>query len=105
MTKKEFIEKYHTKTEFNTKVESERTLNTLLETIQECLVEGNDVAFIGWGTFEVAERVERTGRNPKTGETMTIPAKKVVKFKVGSKLKEAVQVKVKKGKKNKVKAI
>ena len=91
MTKKEFIEKYHIKTEFNTKVESERTLNTLLETIQECLAEGNDVAFIGWGTFEVAEREERMGRNPKTGETMTIPAKKVVKFKAGTKLKEAVQ--------------
>ncbi|MCO6434325.1 HU family DNA-binding protein, partial [Nitrosomonas nitrosa] len=50
---------------------------------------GNDVQLVGFGTFSVSERAGREGRNPATGETMTIPAKKVVKFKPGKALSDA----------------
>jgi DNA-binding protein HU-beta len=52
---------------------------------------GDKVTLVGFGTFSVSERAAREGRNPKSGETITIPAKKVVKFKAGSKLTESVK--------------
>jgi DNA-binding protein HU-beta len=52
---------------------------------------GDKLSLIGFGTFVVSERAARTCRNPQTGKSMKIPAKKVVKFKVGSKLAEAVK--------------
>jgi DNA-binding protein HU-beta len=54
------------------------------------LKEGKKLPLVGWGTFEVQERQATTGRNPRTGEPLNIPASKRVVFKVGSKLKEAV---------------
>jgi DNA-binding protein HU-beta len=55
------------------------------------MVKGDKLQLIGFGTFSIIERSARTCRNPQTGESMKIPAKKVVKFKVGSKLAEAVK--------------
>ncbi|MES2142409.1 MAG: HU family DNA-binding protein [Pseudomonadota bacterium] len=73
------------------KVIAEKTLNKLLKSITQALEKGEDVALIGWGTFKVNERKARTGRNPKTGAALNIPESKVVVFKVGKGLKDAVQ--------------
>ena len=61
---------------------------TFVATVGESLNAGDKVALVGFGTFSVSERSERTGRNPQTGKTITIPAKKVVKFKAGAELAE-----------------
>ena len=53
---------------------------------KKALEAGDKVALIGFGSFSVSERSERSGRNPQTGKTITIPAKKVVKFKAGAEL-------------------
>jgi len=66
------------------KVEAERALNAFIEAVTEALASGDKVRIVGFGTFYVTERAERKGRNPRTGEEMTIPARKVVKFR-GSK--------------------
>ncbi|MCQ6307711.1 HU family DNA-binding protein, partial [Bacillus cereus] len=65
-------------------------VDTLLESIQQALQNGENVQFIGFGSFEVRERAAREGRNPSTGESLTIPAKKAPAFKAGKQLKEAV---------------
>lgn len=89
MTKKEFIEKYAAKTGL-TKKEATDQIEGFLEVVEDALSEGNNVQFVGWGTFEVKQTKERLGRNPKTGEEIMIPARKVVKFKAGKKLAEKV---------------
>jgi DNA-binding protein HU-beta len=65
-------------------------LTAVQDGITALLKEGKKRPLVGWGTFEVQERKATTGRNPRTGETLNIPASKRVVFKVGSKLKEAV---------------
>ncbi len=90
MTKKEFVDLYAAKAKFETKAEAERKLNTLLDLFEEVLVKGDDINFVGWGKFEVRETPARVGRNPKTGEEVAIPAKKVVKFKAGKTLADKV---------------
>lgn len=74
----------------NSKVSVEETLNALMAAVQASLVKGDNVQLIGFGTFAVEQRAARIGRNPATGKELKIPAKKVAKFKVGSKLKDAV---------------
>ena len=93
MTKKDFIEVYAAKGNFETKAEAERKLNSLLDLFEEVLVKGDDINFVGWGKFEVRETPARTGRNPKTGEEVAILAKKVVKFKAGKTLADKVDSK------------
>ena len=93
MTKKEFVDLYAVKGNFETKAEAERKLNILLDLFEETLVKGDDVNFIGWGKFEVKDTPARTGRNPKTGEEIVIAAKKVVKFKAGKTLADKVDSK------------
>ena len=73
------------------KVEAERFINAFTDTVQAALKAGEDITLVGFGTFSVAERAEREGRNPATGETITIAAAKTVKFKAGKTLKDAVQ--------------
>ena len=90
MTKKDFIEVYAAKGNFETKAEAERKLNSLLDLFEEVLVKGDDINFVGWGKFEVRETPARVGRNHKTGEEVAIPAKKVVKFKAGKTLADKV---------------
>ena len=65
-------------------------LTAVLDGLTALLKEGRKISFIGWGSFEVQERKATQGRNPRTGETIEIPASKRVIFKVGSKLKDAV---------------
>ena len=72
------------------KVDAEKALKAFIDTVTEELKNGGKVQLVGFGTFEVAERAERKGRNPKTGEAITIPASKSPKFKVGRSLKDIV---------------
>ena len=73
------------------KAEAGRILNGLLDTITASLKRGEDVTVTGFGTFTVTKRKARAGRNPQTGATIQIPARKAVRFKVGSELKNAVK--------------
>jgi len=73
------------------KTQVKEVMDTMLECIQETLVDGDSVQFIGFGTFGITERAARQGRNPSTGKAMKIAASKGVKFKVGAKLKDAVK--------------
>ena len=72
------------------KVDAEKALKAFIDTVTEELKNGGKVQLVGFGTFEVAERAERQGRNPKTGESITIPASKSPKFKAGRSLKDIV---------------
>ena len=69
-----------------------RALDGLTKTIEATLKAGDSIALIGFGTFEVKERAERAGRNPQTGEVITIAASKAPTFKAGKNLKDAVNV-------------
>lgn len=72
------------------KAASGRILDALLDSISGALSKGKDVSLVGFGTFTVSKRKQRTGRNPQTGETITIPAATVPRFKPGKGLKEKV---------------
>ena len=74
-----------------TKKDAEQAVTALVETITEALKADDKVALVGFGTFEVRERSERTGLNPRTKEKITIPATKVPAFKAGQALKDAVK--------------
>lgn len=74
-----------------TKAVAEKALNSFITAVSEALAKGDKITLVGFGTFDVAERSQREGRNPRTGETIVIPSSKVVKFKPGSKLKDAVK--------------
>ncbi len=74
-----------------TKADSKRALDAFISATTDSLKEGNRVALIGFGSFSVAERSARTGRNPQTGKEINIPAKKVVKFKAGTELADTVK--------------
>ena len=87
MTKKDFIEKYAAKNGISKKAAGEY-VEAFLETVEETLAAGESVQFVGWGSFELRSKNARKGRNPKTGEEVEIPAKTVVKFRAGKKLKE-----------------
>ena len=89
MSKKEFVDAY-AKATGETKKRSEELVNQFLETVEKTLLNGDSVQFVGWGTFEVKERAARTGINPQTKKEIKIPAKKVVKFKVGKKLADSI---------------
>ena len=75
------------------KAAAERALNAFTDTITNELGSGNEVVLVGFGTWSTSERAAREGRNPKTGETIQIPASTVAKFKAGKKLKDAVNTK------------
>ena len=89
MNKTELISAMSEKSEL-TKVDTEKALKAFIDTVTEELKNGEKVQLVGFGTFEVTERAERQGRNPKTGETITIPASKSPKFKAGRSLKDIV---------------
>jgi nucleoid DNA-binding protein len=69
---------------------AEETIGCVLESIEKALKKGESVTLVGFGTFKVAKRAARTGRNPQTGKPIKIKAKKVPKFTAGKKLKDAV---------------
>ena len=73
------------------KKDSKTALEAVVKTVGTTLKKGDKVTLIGFGTFSVAARAARTGRNPQTGKALQIKAKKVVKFSTGSELSEAIQ--------------
>ena len=73
-----------------TKADSTRALDAVFDTITGALKKGERVPIAGFGTFNVSKRKAREGRNPQTGATVKIPARKAVTFKAGTALKEAV---------------
>ena len=89
MNKAELVAAVAEKTGF-TKKDAELAVNAFVSSVEGALVAGEKVQLIGFGTFEVRERGERVGRNPRTKETITIPASKAPAFKAGKALKDAV---------------
>ncbi len=73
------------------KADAKKALDAFVDTTSDALKKGDRVALVGFGSFSVNERGARTGRNPQTGQPITIKAKKVVKFKAGSDLASSVQ--------------
>ncbi len=72
------------------KKDCDAALKAFIDVVTEELTKGEKIQLVGFGTFEVAERAARTGRNPQTGEEMQIPASRAPKFKAGKALKDAV---------------
>ena len=73
------------------KASAEKAVNAFTNTVIKALKKGDKLALTGFGTFSVAKRRARTGRNPKTGKEIKIPAMRVAKFKAGNLLKSAVK--------------
>ncbi len=73
------------------KASAEKTVNAFTNTVMKALRKGDKLALTGFGTFSVAKRRARTGRNPKTGKEIKIPATRVAKFKAGNLLKSVVK--------------
>lgn len=73
-----------------TKADAERAVNAVIAVVKQTLQKGDDIRVVGFGTFSVADRAATTGRNPRTGEPIQIPASKMPKFKAGKELKDAV---------------
>ena len=90
MTKADFIEKIASKSNL-TKAAAERVLNAFLASVEESLVEEGKLTLTGFGTFSVETRQARQGRNPRTGETLTIAEGKMIKFRPGKMLKDALE--------------
>ena len=72
------------------KKDAEKALKAFTEVVADELKKGEKIQLVGFGTFEVSERAAREGRNPRSGETMTIAACKAPKFKAGKALKDAI---------------
>ena len=89
MNKKELIAMMAEKAGM-TQIEAGNALKAFTEVVVEALKKGEKVQLVGFGTFEVAEREARTGRNPRTNEEMEIPASRIPKFKAGKALKDSV---------------
>jgi DNA-binding protein HU-beta len=89
MNKKELAEAVASQNRI-TRAEAEKALKSLTEIVTKELANGEKVVLPGLGTFEISERPERDGRNPRTGEMIKIAATKTVKFKPGKALKESI---------------
>jgi DNA-binding protein HU-beta len=90
MNKGELVDTIASKLEGTTKKDVDSVLSAAIEVIQESVASGNKVTLVGFGSFEPRDRQAREGRNPKTGETMQIPATRVPAFSAGKQFKELV---------------
>ena len=90
MSKQDFVEKVANEAGLSKK-DAGAAVDAVLRTIENELKAGGEVTFTGFGKFHVAERGAREGRNPRTGESMTIAATKVPRFTAGSGLKKAIK--------------
>jgi DNA-binding protein HU-beta len=95
MTKTDLLKNVRAKTEV-TQATAEKVVNAVFASIKEVLEKGESFALVGFGTLKVAERAARTGRNPRTGVAIAIPAKKVVRFLPGKALRDTLNPKVEK---------
>ena len=73
-----------------TKADAGRAIDAMVEVVKKALKKGDTVSLVGFGTFSVRKRAARTGRNPRTGQTIKIKASKSPAFKAGKALKDAV---------------
>ena len=89
MNKSELVDAISQKTNVSKK-EADAILTAMIEEIVTAVASGSKVTFVGFGSFEPRERQGRSGRNPKTGETMTIPATRVPGFSAGKSFKDKV---------------
>ena len=90
MTKSDFVDRVASESGLSKK-DAGTAVDAVISTIENALKSGEEVSFTGFGKFHVANRGAREGRNPRTGDTMTIPASKVPRFTAGSGLKKAVK--------------
>lgn len=90
MTKSVLIEKVSEKVEGLTLKQTEIVVDTVFESIKDALKNGHKVEIRGFGNFRLKERKSRKARNPKTGQSVDVPEKNAVRFKVGKALKEAL---------------
>lgn len=90
MTKTEIIEKMAVKAGIS-KIAAGVTLEAFIECIEKALKKGDRITLVGFGTFQAVKRKARTGRNPRTGESIKIPAAKVPKFTPSSRLKDILK--------------
>jgi DNA-binding protein HU-beta len=90
MTKADFVDQVAAESGLSKK-DAGTAVDAVLKTIEGALSGGDEVTFTGFGKFHVAQRGAREGRNPRTGETMTIAASKVPRFTAGSGLKKAIR--------------
>jgi DNA-binding protein HU-beta len=90
MTKSDFVEKVASESGLSKK-DAGTAVDAVITSIEKALRSGEEVSFTGFGKFHVADRGAREGRNPRTGETMTIAASRVPRFTAGSGLKKAVK--------------
>ncbi|MBI5193377.1 MAG: integration host factor subunit beta [Nitrospirae bacterium] len=90
MTKTDLIERVSMKTTILTKKQTEIVVNMLFDSIKEALAAGDKIEIRGFGSFRIRARQNREGRNPKTGQSVVVPQKKVPFFKAGKELKELV---------------
>ncbi|MBI5043969.1 MAG: integration host factor subunit beta [Nitrospirae bacterium] len=93
MTKAELIERVSEKIQGLTKRQTEVIVNSVFNSIKEALSKGNKIEIRGFGSFRIRQRRQRDGRNPKTGVSVSVPAKRVPFFKAGKELKEMVDKK------------
>lgn len=91
MNRTELVAAMAEKTQLSKK-DADLALKAFIDVVSEEMQKGEKVQLVGFGTFEVSERAAREGRNPQTGETMTISASKSPKFKAGKTLKDLVNV-------------
>ncbi len=90
MTKADLAALIQKKVALKTKAEAEKALAGILEAITGALTKGDKLTLTGFGSFDVKKTAARTGRNPRTGAAIKIPARKTVKYSVGKGLKDAV---------------
>jgi len=90
MTKAELVEKMAGDADIS-KAAAGKALDSLIDAVVKTVKKGNKVALVGFGTFSVSKRKARTGRNPQTGATIKIAARKVPKFSAGKAFKDAVK--------------
>ncbi len=90
MNKSELITTIHEKVPNLSKKEIEEAVNTIIDTMREALIRGDRIEIRGFGSFNIKQRDARIGRNPRTGEKVQIPPKRVPFFTVGKELKERI---------------
>jgi len=89
MNKTELIEHISTKADLS-KADAARAVDAFIDAVTTALKEDDSVTLVGFGTFSVSQRAARAGRNPRTGETIQIPAARVPKFRPGKALRDDV---------------